>query len=415
MNRIQRGTLWSVLATAALADALLAPFLPRFFEETFAADAVLSPGLYVASSRLAVALALPLWAKWARKYVKLEFIAVLLALAGIFGVASAFAPGLKTFIGVSFLAEAMRASYLLLYPLLIDDTPLEKRGGVVAAGAALINAAALVAAFAGASLLEAFGGRAVVIVSGAVDLLLILPLVVLARRLRQAPATTSVVGTPAAALSEATALPPVAESAPTASQASVPFAFWAFVAVGFLSTFAYILLRPHFSLFIEQTFSSDIPLWQMGALYVLPSAAAVLAMPFMGRWLNGDRANAALIVSSLVLAATAWAQGTSTSWTLFLVSRLVHGLSLYVLEVSLEYAALARCADAFGRFSWVNSLQQAAMVGAPLLASVLVHQGFGVLFAVATLIAGLAAVAAWVATRPERRSVLSSSVQGAVS
>jgi MFS transporter, DHA1 family, multidrug resistance protein len=274
-----RRTVWLALACAALADALLAPFYPQFFAEAFGAGALLTPGLYIALCRIAVGVALPIWTRWTNRVAPLRLVAIAQGLAGTTGLLCAFAPDLTSFLILSFVTESTRAAYLLLYPVLVSDAAPEQRSHVVIRGAALLHAAALLSALVGGVLLSTLGGRAALLLAALMDFAQLALLFRLARRPgsgQKSPAAALLEPDGDAAHRAGDAAAPPADAASRPGSAA-PISLAALLVIGFLTTFAYVLLRPYFTLFLQREIIPGAPLWLLGSIFVLPSAVAVLA------------------------------------------------------------------------------------------------------------------------------------------
>jgi MFS family permease len=400
MTPAERRTVWLALACAALADALLAPFYPQFFAEAFGSSALLTPGLYIALCRIAIGVSLPIWTRWAKRIPPLRLVAIAQGLAGTTGLLCAAAPSLASFLALSFLTESTRAAYLMLYPVLVSDAAPERRSHVVVRGAALLHAAALISALVGGLLLSTLGGRAALVMAAAMDFAQLALLWRIARRAAPtARAAELAVDTPADAPADAPgdAADAVPASAPPlprdAGPAAMPLPL--LLAIGFLTTFAFVLLRPYFTLFLHEGLAPGASLPLLGAIFVLPSAVAVLSMPFVRRLVAGPHVAAWLLAATALLALTSFGQIAAPTLALLIAVRLIYGLAAYGVDVCLDHAVLCTGDDAFARWGWIAALQSGAIVVAPLAAAALVGAGgYLALFLVAALVAAIAALLA---------------------
>lgn len=380
-----RRAAWSALLLAALTDALLVPFYPQFFAQTFGSSSLITPGLYVALCRLAIAITLPFWTRLTRRVAPLRLVAVAQVIAGTAGLLCAVAPDLYTFLAFTFIAEGARGCYLLLYPVLVQSVEPDRRSGVVARVAAAVNGAGLLAALLGGVLLEHMGGRtalAIAALSDFAQLLCLLP--VLARH--SAPV-------------------PVPEPAGQSSgKRPVPVRLYLLCLVTFFATSAIVLIRPHFTMFVDTEVGPGMPLWALGAVFVVPNAVAVLATSLGGRVAHSPHARLWLVGAAWALAATAVLQFASPSLAFLIVARAAHGLAIYLVDVTVDYATLCGDQDSFGDFGIMSSVQNASIVVAPLAAGVLADlYGWSILFTVTFAAGALAALAAmalaWSASR----------------
>lgn len=368
---------WSALLVALVADALLAPFYPQFFAATFGGDGVVTAGLYVALCRIAVVVSLPVWTRWTRRIAPLRLVARAQVIAGIAALGCAAAPNLGWFLALTFVAEAARGAYLLLYPAIYEATPAEQRGAAIARVAAAFHAAALIAALAGGAMLEHLGGRAALVIAAGFDFL---QLACLLPVLRHAPLA-----------GQGDAAPPTPAEGPARIAARRRLAI--LCALTFLSTCAFVLLRPHFTTFVADRLAPGAPLWWLGAVFVVPSLVAVLVLPFGSRIARAPRLGGYLVLALAVMAATALGQGIATTAAFLIAARIAYGLACYVIDIAVDQAALGE-GDAYGRFGIVAAVQNVAIVIAPLAAARLAGAGWSALFGVAAALSAAACAAA---------------------
>lgn len=375
---------WSALLVALVADALLAPFYPQFFAATFGGDGVVTAGLYVALCRIAVVISLPLWTRWTRRIPPLQLVARAQVIAGVAALGCAAAPDLRWFLALTFVAEAARGAYLLLYPAIYEATPVERRGAAIARVAAAFHAAALIAALAGGAMLEHLGGRAALVIAAGFDFL---QLACLLPVLRYAP----LAGGAAAGAGEGAAAPRAPASP---ARAAARRRLLILCALTFLSTCAFVLLRPHFTTFVAARLAPGASLWWLGAVFVVPSVVAVLVLPLGPRIARSRRLGLYLALALVAMAVTALGQAAATTVAILVGARIAYGLACYVIDIAVDQAALGE-GDAFGRFGIVAAVQNAAIVIAPLLAARLAGAaGWSALFGAAAALSAGAALAA---------------------
>jgi DHA1 family multidrug resistance protein-like MFS transporter len=393
MSRDVSKAAWAALLVALVADVFLAPFYPQFFATTFGANGVVTAGLYIALCRIAVAVALPLWTRWTRRIGPLRLVARAQVIAGTAALACVFAPNLTWFLILTFIAEAARAAYLLLYPALFEAAPAEKRGAVVARVAAAFHAAALIAAVTGGVLLEHASGRVALLIAAAADF------VQLACLVRALPSSHPV---------------PAAEPAPDTTTASsaqrrVRLRLHLLCALTFLSTGGFVILRPHFTTYLSAELAPSAPLWLLGLVFVVPSAVAVLVLPFGQRIARSPRLALYMCVALVVMALTATGQLAATTLAILVAVRVVYGLACYVIDIAVDHAALSSTVDTYGHFGFVAAVQNVAIVLAPLAASWLASgPGWPPLFLAAGVLSALAAVCAFLLLRTRPHAPVSS-------
>lgn len=370
---------WSALLVALVADALLAPFYPQFFAATFGGDGVVTAGLYIALCRIAVVVSLPLWTRWTRKIPPLRLVARAQVIAGVAALGCAAAPSLASFLVLTFVAEAARAAYLLLYPALYEAAPAEQRGAVIARVAASFHAAALIAALAGGAMLEQLGGRTALVIAAGFDFLQLACLIPV---LKYAPSAAREETT------AATALPS------PAVRAAVRRRLVMLCALTFLSTVAFVLLRPYFTTFLSEGLMPGSSLSWLGAVFVVPSIVAVLVLPLGDRIARAPRLSLYLVLALAAMAVTAAGQAAAATLAVLIGARVVYGLACYVVDIAVDKAALGE-GDSYGRFGMVQAVQNTAIVIAPLLAARLADgSSWTLLFGSAVALSTVAALAA---------------------
>lgn len=373
-----RRAAWSALLLAALADALLVPFYPQFFAQTFGASSLVTPGLYIALCRLAITLTLPAWTYMTRRIAPLRLVAMAQVIAGSAGLLCAVAPNLHVFLALTFVAEGARAAYLLLYPVLFESAPQSERSSTVARVAALMNGAALLSAIAGGFLIENIGGRTALLIVAIADFAQLVCL------LRVLPKTRAPVPVSA---------PSVSDQPAATSRPAVPVTLYMLCALTFCATCAIVLIRPHFTTFLDVTLAPGTALWLLGAIFVVPNAVAVLATPLGVRIAHTRHARLWLIGACWMLAITVLAQFVSPSIAILVAMRALHGLAIYLIDVTVDYAVLCGDGDRYGQFGMVSTVQNAAIVVAPLAAGVLADvYPWQVLFGTAFVVAVAAAL-----------------------
>jgi MFS transporter, DHA1 family, multidrug resistance protein len=394
MSRDVSRAAWAALLVALVADVFLAPFYPQFFATTFGANGVVTAGLYIALCRVAVAVALPLWTRWTRRIGPLRLVARAQIIAGTAALACVWAPNLTWFLILTFIAEAARAAYLLLYPAIFEAAPAEKRGAVVARVAAAFHAAALIAAVTGGVLLEHASGRVALLIAAAADFIQLACLV------RALPNSHPV---------------PAAEPAPDTTTASsvqrrVRLRLHLLCALTFLSTCGFVIVRPHFTTYLSEELAPSAPLWLLGVVFVVPSAVAVLVLPFGQRIARSPRLALYMCVALVVMALTATGQLAASTLAILVGIRVVYGLACYVIDIAVDHAALSSTVDTYGHFGFVAAVQNVAIVLAPLAASYLASRanGWPSLFIAAGVLSALAAACAFVLLRTRPHPPVSS-------
>jgi MFS family permease len=110
----------AMTAVAVVADSMLLPFYPQYFSERFGITDPEHIGLYTAAICLTAMLALPFWAKFVRHYSTLKLLMWTQIGAGLLCVACSLVDNLLLFWTLSLAMIVFKASYLLIYPYLME-------------------------------------------------------------------------------------------------------------------------------------------------------------------------------------------------------------------------------------------------------------------------------------------------------
>ena len=111
-------------------------------------------------------------------------------------------------------------------------------------------------------------------------------------------------------------------------------------ALTFLSTCAFVLLRPHFTTFLSEQILPGTALSWLGAVFVVPSVVAVLVLPLGPRIAGSPRLGLYLVIALAAMAVTAFGQGAATTLAVLIAARVVYGLACYVVDIAVDKAAL---------------------------------------------------------------------------
>nr|WP_324257635.1 MFS transporter [Cellvibrio fontiphilus] len=106
-------------AAAVISDAVLLPFYPQFFAERFAITDSHYVGNYIACICLVVTLAFPLWAQLAKRLNDVHLLLLGQSGATLLAISCFYVESLPLFWCVSLAMFACKASYLLIYPLIM--------------------------------------------------------------------------------------------------------------------------------------------------------------------------------------------------------------------------------------------------------------------------------------------------------
>ncbi len=299
----------AVTAVAVVSDAMLLPFYPQFFAERFGVSDPSHVGGYLAMSCLVVMLALPGWARLARRVGTLRLLIGTQVVAGALSLSCAVVTSLPWFWGLSLAMLVAKASYLLVYPYLMHFEPQDRHASVIGTLSVVVHAGGILGAVIGGLVLEHWQAAQVFRVMAVSDALQVAVCLLLLRRGRAphaAPATSPAPGTSGAILRLGLVM--------------------------LLFYFSATLARPFFAQYWELAsgLSGEV---LAGAVFAIPGGVAVvlLALDLLGRRPGGEA-----IVLPLAIGLTGLLLQASGEVAAILAGRLLFGWALFRVTVRLE-------------------------------------------------------------------------------
>lgn len=354
-----RAVLVGVVALQLVAETALTPYWPLLFRELFGRDELAATGSFLTVCRFAGLLAMPLWGLLALRFpVRHLLVAGLLGSAG-FDLALALAPTWWSFTVYSAGVVACGSSLVLAYPALVS---VVERGGrrdrrsAVVLFWAVFHAAAVGSTLIGAAIVGMEQPRWGLGAFAAVDLALALLVLTSVPSRRQATAT------------EPAGQPGGARRAPDVRPLLL-------LILAVLAVDAAIAVPRPF--FVELLVASGTSIDAAGWMFLLPAAGSLAMLPLAGRLI--DRCGAGLVPACAISAAAAFVlQATTTDQLVALAAgRLLLGAATGVLLVALDLAVFTQVGTAGPAFSAVETGRSAALLAAPLLATVLAGPWLG--------------------------------------
>lgn len=167
-------TLIVLTIVSVVADTMILPFYPQFFEQEFNLFAPEYVGYYIASCCLTVMVTFPLWAKLARNVNELHLWVYTQIISACFGYASYTADSLWSFWLLSQCMLAFKASYLLIYPFCIRLEEQDKHLNIAGLFSILMHFSAIGGALLGGYVLRLFAPRDLYLVMIFADILQVL-------------------------------------------------------------------------------------------------------------------------------------------------------------------------------------------------------------------------------------------------
>lgn len=299
----------AVTAVAVISDAMLLPFYPQFFAVRFGVEAPSHIGAYLAMSCLVVMLALPAWARLARRAGTLRLLIGTQLVAGALSLACAVVTSLPWFWGLSLAMLVAKASYLLVYPYLMHFAPQDRHATLIGVLSVVVHAGGILGAVIGGLVLEHWQAAQVfrvMAVSDALQVAVCLLLLKHGRAPHAAPATPPAPGTSGAILRLGLVM--------------------------LLFYFSAYLARPFFAQYWE--LASGLPGELLaGAIFAIPGAVAValLALDLLGRRSGGEA-----IAVPLAIGLTGMLLQASGEVAAILAGRVLFGWALFRVTVRLE-------------------------------------------------------------------------------
>lgn len=303
---------------SVVADTMLLPFYPQFFAREFANTSAQHVGLYIAACCFTVMATLPIWARIARRVNEFHLWVATQLTAGALGIAAYMTESLLHFWLITQAMLVFKASYLLIYPLVMRLEAKDKHLGVAGLFSVLMHFGAIGGALLGAGILEFAEPRSIYLIMAATDALQVIVCATIIRTRR-----LSLWQPPAQA---ATAAP----AEPAKGNAMI-------LHLGLVSLLFYLssfMMRPFFSRYWETVAAGDGEL-MAGIVYSIPAWVALV-----GLWINAHRSapanNYFTVLRALILAMIGAAvQGTGHPLAVVL-GRIVFGWALFQGTVRLE-------------------------------------------------------------------------------
>ncbi|MBW0148089.1 MFS transporter [Marinobacter arenosus] len=360
LHRHLKAWLIGLTLAAVVSDSMLLPFYPHFFATVFGVTNPQHVGLYLSASCLAVILALPLWARLVRRTGVLNLLVYTQVAAGALCLLCYWTDNLTWFWLISMAMLVFKASYLLIYPLILASEHPDRHGGTIGLLSVVVHLGGIAGAVLGGAVLQWFEPRQIFLVMAASDVLQTATCLYLLRS--DSP-------TPAGPEARPDPTPPGTPPPPT-----VPFRL-PLGLVMFAFYFSAYLIRPFFVRHWEHVSDHTHELVS-GLVFAIPAGVAVLAL-----WINLRRATPTPgtgIVPALVLAAAGLLVQGLDQPGYVLLGRVLFGWGLFQATVRLDQLmfALSTLERYAADYSTLNLFQQMGVLVAALTAGALV-ESFG--------------------------------------
>ncbi|MFQ3179708.1 MAG: DHA1 family multidrug resistance protein-like MFS transporter [Pseudoalteromonas tetraodonis] len=366
---------------SVVCDTLLLPFYPQFFASEFAISNATLIGLFVANCCITVMLALPLWAKVAKKYNELALWLVTQVVAAGFGLLCYFATNVWEFWIYYQLMLVLKASYLLIYPFALRLEQQTKHLSIIGLFSVLMHFGAIGGALIGGYFFSLAEPRYALLLSSAGDLVQVLLCAYLMYSLKTGIYQQTI----------ATEKP----------RERIPYFIWQFCFLSVVVYFSAFLIRPFFTTH-WQALNAQSSTLQSAVVYAIPAFAALVMLVF-----NHFRQHLPLptlsrtstLLCALILGALGLYLQAQESVGLVILSRVLYGFALFQVMVLLEVMLFAKSEPAhYGSdFAKVHIAQNIGVILASLLVGMSVeHLSTTVVFYFAAIgFASLAFILLW--------------------
>lgn len=304
---------------SVVADTMLLPFYPQFFAQEFDNTSPEHVGFYIAACCFTVMVALPIWAKVARKVNEFPLWVMTQIAAGTLAIAAYCTVSLMSFWAITQTMLVFKASYLLIYPLVMRLEEKDQHLGVASLFSVLIHFGAIGGAFLGGSLLEFSEPRSIFLIMAATDVL-------------QAAVCAFIIWSRRIPFWQAQAVVEPDLSEPI-EQKGNPL----IVQLGVISLMFYLsafMMRPFFSRYWAEVANNDSELLA-GVVYAIPAWVALV-----GLWLNRrrtqQRSSYVAVFQSLIIAIVGAAMQGIPHPVAIVLGRVIFGWALFQGTVRLE-------------------------------------------------------------------------------
>lgn len=351
-----RPALFCCIFLFVVTETLLSPFYPQFFLTVFGIHDLDYTGWYIFLCRLTVLICAPLWGLAAR-HADVKHL-LMLGQAGSAGLTLllANASTASEFLGLSILLVAVKSSYLLLYPLLVQVAGQDQSPTLAARYQGVFHAAVIVSTLLGIWMM---------LMPSPIRLFYV---VALADLFQCALCAYALRGVPTRA--------PGRQDAPARALRSQ---------VGMIAVFGLVLVtfhlannvvRPYFTAYLMATPMPALSLTMSGLVFLIPSLMALIAMPFIRPLCTPDRLPGVYLGGLALLAAGLSMQVWADHVVLLVLGRILYGLCLAVTHAALDVRLFmgSRPDQLHSNYTWAASAQSLALLTAPLLASALVDR-----------------------------------------
>lgn len=377
-------------------ETVLSPFYPQFFQQVFGRTDLALTGNYVATCRLTVLLAAPLWGLLARRIDAIKLLVIGQSIAALLTACLSLASDLTVFFVLTIALLLFKSSYFLFYSALIELQGKAQQAKTVGQVQLVVHLALIASTLASAWVLSFEHPLQLFLLVAVLDVIQV-GLCVLVLRHRKIPESGQSLEPqslkpqflePKASFDQTqdlqSGLPvePQQASAPTIAQEPRPapslvqgWPVTTIMGYGLLVlafSMATNAVRPYLTAYSMNVMQLDR--LQSAWLYLLPSLMALCAYPLLKSRLlqqSGFIQRYAVLLTLLILSLLG--QALASHISLLFLSRMLFGLSLLLAQAQLELYLFQNAAHSpHWYFSLASTTQHAGQLLAPLAAALVV-------------------------------------------
>lgn len=377
-------------------ETVLSPFYPQFFQQVFGRTDLALTGNYVATCRLTVLLAAPLWGLLARRIDAIKLLVIGQSIAALLTACLSLASDLTVFFVLTIALLLFKSSYFLFYSTLIELQGKAQQAKTVGQVQLVVHLALIASTLASAWVLSFEHPLQLFLLVAVLDVIQV-GLCVLVLRQRKIPESGQSLEPQSPQpkpsfdqtqdLQSGLPVEPQQASAPTIAQQpsstlapaqpSIVQGWPVTTIMGYgLLVLAFSMatnaVRPYLTAYSMNVMQLDR--LQSAWLYLLPSLMALCAYPLLKSRLlqqSGFIQRYAVLLTLLILSLLG--QALASHISLLFLSRMLFGLSLLLAQAQLELYLFQNAAHSpHWYFSLASTTQHAGQLLAPLAAALVV-------------------------------------------
>lgn len=374
-------------------ETVLSPFYPQFFQQVFGRTDLALTGNYVATCRLTVLLAAPLWGLLARRIDAIKLLVIGQSIAALLTACLSLASDLTVFFVLTIALLLFKSSYFLFYSALIELQGKAQQAKTVGQVQLVVHLALIASTLASAWVLSFEHPLQLFLLVAVLDVIQV-GLCVLVLRQRKTPESGQSLepqspqpkpsfdqtqdlqsGLPVPVEPQQASAPTIAQEprpAPSLVQGWPVTTIMGYGLLVLAFSMATNAVRPYLTAYSMNVMQLDR--LQSAWLYLLPSLMALCAYPLLkSRLLQQSGFIQRYAVLLTLLRLSLLGQALASHISLLFLSRMLFGLSLLLAQAQLELYLFQNAAHSpHWYFSLASTTQHAGQLLAPLAAALVV-------------------------------------------